>query len=94
MAETRKEKINRLRSENKWDEAAKLVGQDSPGGTSGDDDDFDLETANVKDILDWVGDDADRAQQALDAEEDRDEPRSTLVEKLEALTEEEEDDEE
>lgn len=41
----------------------------------------------VDEVLAWVGDDKDRAQQALDAEEDSDKPRSTLVEALEALVE-------
>jgi len=45
----------------------------------------DLESATVQDILDWVGDDTDRAQQAWEAEVERDKPRSTLVKALESL---------
>lgn len=41
-------------------------------------------TAN--EVLDWVGDDPARAQQALAAEQARDKPRSTLIAKLEAVT--------
>lgn len=36
-------------------------------------------------VLTWVGDDAERAQRALAAEDKRDHPRSTLVAKLRAL---------
>lgn len=36
-------------------------------------------------MLAWVGDDAERAQRALAAEDKRDHPRSTLVAKLRAL---------
>ncbi|MFG3709206.1 hypothetical protein ACGF7U_31370 [Micromonospora sp. NPDC047670] len=37
-------------------------------------------------VLQWVGGDPQRAQAALDAENDREKPRSTLVEALERLT--------
>lgn len=33
---------------------------------------------SAKDVLDWVGDDPERAQAALDAEAAKDKPRSTL----------------
>lgn len=36
----------------------------------------------VREIEDWVGDNPDRAREALAIEEDRDKPRSTLVESL------------
>ncbi|MEV0993426.1 hypothetical protein [Nonomuraea sp. NPDC050202] len=36
----------------------------------------------VDDVLGWVGDDPDRARAALEAEEARDKPRSTLVARL------------
>lgn len=39
----------------------------------------------VDDVLEWVGDDRDRAQQALDNELTRPTPRTTLVEPLEEL---------
>jgi len=39
----------------------------------------------VQDVLEWVGDDKDRAQQAWDAEVERDKPRSTLVKALESI---------
>ncbi|MDX5566922.1 hypothetical protein PYK79_31820 [Streptomyces sp. ID05-04B] len=38
---------------------------------------------SVKDILAWVGEDTDRAGQALEAEQAQDKPRSTLVKQLE-----------
>lgn len=40
---------------------------------------------SIKKVLDWVGDDATRAQKALDAENDSDETRTSLVTKLEAI---------
>ena len=33
----------------------------------------------VDEVMEWVGDDPDKAQQALDAENESDAPRSTLV---------------
>ncbi len=46
----------------------------------GDVSDPDLDTMNVGEILDWVGDDTDRARHALDVELDRSpSPRTTLV---------------
>lgn len=42
---------------------------------------------NADAVLDWVGDDRDRAQKALDAEKDRENPRSTLISKLKKVTE-------
>lgn len=36
----------------------------------------------VGDLLDWVGNDADRAQLVLDQENAKDKPRKTLVEPL------------
>jgi hypothetical protein len=37
------------------------------------------------DVLAWVGDDPDRAEEALEAEQAKDKPRSTLVKQLEKL---------
>lgn len=37
-------------------------------------------------IMAWVGDDKDRAQRALDAENANDRPRKTLVSQLEGMT--------
>lgn len=42
-------------------------------------------TGTTKEILEWVGDDPERAQRALDAELASDKPRKTLVEPLEEL---------
>jgi hypothetical protein len=39
----------------------------------------------AKDVLAWVGDDSDRAVAALEAEEKRDQPRTTLVSALEKV---------
>lgn len=47
------------------------------------DDGIDVSDMNVDEVLDWVGDDLDRARQALDAE-NMDKGRTTLVEALEA----------
>lgn len=41
--------------------------------------------ATAADVLAWVGEDADRAKEALAAEEAKDKPRSTLVKQLEKL---------
>lgn len=43
------------------------------------------EASTAADILAWVGQDADRAAEALAAEQDREKPRSTLVKQLEKL---------
>lgn len=40
---------------------------------------------SVKKVLDWVGDDAVRAQKALDTENASDDTRTSLVSKLEAI---------
>lgn len=36
-------------------------------------------------VMDWVGDDGERAQRALDAENENDTPRKTLVSQLEKM---------
>ncbi|MEV6696230.1 hypothetical protein AB0M68_03580 [Streptomyces sp. NPDC051453] len=41
--------------------------------------------ANAADVLAWVGDDPERAAEALAAEQAKDKPRSTLVKQLEKL---------
>lgn len=41
---------------------------------------------SAAEVLDWVGDDADRAGAALVVETARDKPRSTLIASLEKLT--------
>jgi len=41
--------------------------------------------ASVGTLLEWVGSDAERAQQVLDRENSADKPRSTLVEALEPV---------
>lgn len=42
-------------------------------------------SGNVAEVLEWVGDDVDRAALALSAENDRSRPRKSLVESLEAV---------
>jgi len=53
------------------------------------DDDFDgfVNASNAKEVLDWVGSDVERAQQALDVEESAEKPRKGLVEALTKLAE-------
>lgn len=52
----------------------------------GDSEDDELsENATAAEVLDWVGDDRDRAAEALEAEQAKDKPRSTLVKQLEKL---------
>ena len=46
-------------------------------------------TATIDEVEEWVGDDPDRARQALAAEQARPEPRKTLVAKLERILDEE-----
>ncbi|MFJ2676394.1 hypothetical protein [Streptomyces sp. NPDC087525] len=43
--------------------------------------------ASAAAVLDWVGDDSERATEALAAEQARDKPRSTLVKALEKIAE-------
>lgn len=43
--------------------------------------------ASADDVMAWVGEDPDRAEEALEAEQAKDKPRSTLVKKLEKLAE-------
>jgi len=40
----------------------------------------------IDDLIKWVGDDPERARQALDAEQAKDKPRSTVVKRLVVLT--------
>ena len=42
-------------------------------------------TGTVSEILDWVGEDKERAQRALDAEKENKKPRSSLVKDLEGI---------
>ena len=43
--------------------------------------------ATAAEVLEWVGDNPDRAAEALEAEQAKDKPRSTLVKQLQKLTE-------
>lgn len=54
----------------------------APGGTGEE-----VPDGNADAVLDWAGDDRDRAKRALEAEEGRDHPRSTLISKLRKLAE-------
>jgi hypothetical protein len=46
----------------------------------------DVPTGSVAEVTEWVGDDPDRATQALTAETGRDHPRKSLVEHLASIT--------
>lgn len=48
-------------------------------------DDFDLTSASVDQVKEWVGDDPDRAQKAYDYENSKAEPRKSLIEWLESI---------
>jgi hypothetical protein len=50
-------------------------------------------TGTTKEILAWAGDDKERAQRALDAENENDEPRKGLVKELNARLEKDDDEE-
>lgn len=47
----------------------------------------DVPTGTTKELLDWVGDDKDRAQRALDVELENDKPRNGLVKSLKEIAE-------
>lgn len=50
------------------------------------DDELDID-GTAADVLAWVGEDPERAEEALEAEQAKDKPRSTLVKQLEKLAE-------
>ena len=50
-----------------------------------DSEDTALESMTAKEVAEWVGDDRERAQRALAAEQQRDEPRKGLTEHLEGM---------
>ncbi|WP_137991261.1 hypothetical protein [Streptomyces vilmorinianum] len=60
--------------------------QEPDGGSPEPSGELDIESSVAK-ILQWVGEDLDRADKALAAEQAKDKPRSTLVKQLEALLE-------
>jgi len=82
---------------------AHVVGMDDPTGASapagsGDyaltipsqsikDSDDVVPSGNISTVLAWVGDDKDKAQQARDAEAEKDQPRSSLIERLDNIIE-------
>lgn len=45
----------------------------------------DVPSGTVPEVLSWVGDDKERAQKALDAENENDKPRKSLVSELEGI---------
>jgi hypothetical protein len=59
---------------------------------SPDADENDVPQGTVPEVLSWVGDDKDRAQKALDAENENDKPRKSLVSELEEVLSEEDED--
>lgn len=72
------------------DHLTKKVADDSDGGTDGGSqtppaDEFDLATANVDEVLAYVGDDRAKAREALAAEEERETPRVGVTEPLDAM---------
>lgn len=67
-------------AENKGKKSSKAdSGKASAGSVSG------VPEGTKDEVMDWVGDDADKAQQALDAENSAEKPRVTLVEELERV---------
>ncbi|GFH34295.1 hypothetical protein [Streptomyces pacificus] len=66
----------------------RLDGEPENGSKSSDQPPASLEDASTAaEVLDWVGDDPDRAAEALEAEEAADKPRSTLVKQLKKIAE-------
>lgn len=70
--------------EETWRQVAP-VPEAAPTEQVGDLDGDGVPDGNAKEVLDWVGEDRDRAAAALVAEATRDKPRSTLVAALEKL---------
>jgi hypothetical protein len=69
------------------DEAAALLGppqEDSGQEPKEPPAELDID-GTAADVLAWVGDDPERAEEALEAEQAKDKPRSTLVKQLEKL---------
>lgn len=69
------------RAPNKVTPVAEEVADDGPAGTDPRPDSLDS-ASTAPEVLAWVGDDPERAEQALEAEEARDKPRSTLIRDL------------
>lgn len=65
---------------NPQDETVETVGTAETADESGD-----VPDGSIDEVLDWVGDDHDRAQRALDAENCKSTPRSSLITKLESI---------
>lgn len=66
-------------------------GPGDPNGQGGDGNEGDPPAGppvdgTIDDLVRWVGDDPERARQALEAEQAKDKPRSTVVKRLAALT--------
>ncbi len=61
-------------------------GDDGPGADGDPPAEMDID-GTAKEVLAWVGDDPDRAAEALAAEQEKESPRSTLVKQLEKLAE-------
>ncbi len=63
------------------------AGPDGAAPAAGDDEEYAdyPDEGTVEDVLAWVGTDPDRAEFALDVESDREHPRKTVLEPLEAL---------
>lgn len=61
-----------------------LAAQGSSSGDVGDVSEDNPNGGTISQVKAWVGDDADRARSALEAEKEADSPRKTLVEDLEA----------
>ncbi|MFE0651052.1 hypothetical protein ACFVZH_20925 [Streptomyces sp. NPDC059534] len=58
--------------------------EEDPEEEGADGDELDID-ATAPDVLGWVGDDPNRAEEALAAENAKDKPRSTLVKQLERI---------
>lgn len=51
----------------------------------------DVPSGNIATVLNWVGDDKDKAQKAREAESQKDNPRSSLIERLDNIIEDDKD---
>jgi hypothetical protein len=64
--------------------------QETPEEQAPGEQDLTVPTGTINEIKAWVGDDQEKAQAALDAENEKENPRSTLVDWLEGVLEDDE----
>lgn len=86
--------IKYLEDRNRYDEAQAVRDARGNGKAAPQQGTHPLDGLSAQDVMDWVGEDVERAAQALDYEGKQDEPRKGLSERLTKMVEEDEDDDE